>query len=253
MRGFVQVQRGELAATRLHGLSAVADSLYWRLLIGSDPYGRHRAEAPMLQANLLYGAAASKQVSKALLELIEKGIVQLYEHEGQEWLQIVDYDDRLSEHTIKNRPDPDSPAPPTGGHVIVTDVVLDGTAVAKTVANNVVPIAKKQDDADVRAVFDHWAQLEAATGGIKGAKLTAGRMSRIKARMKEGYTVDQLKACVNGYLTDPFYLGQNNRRQRYTGIDTIFLNGERVEKGIAMAAKATHTSDRFDHFDGVGE
>ena len=268
MRGFVQVQRGELAATRLHGLSAAADSFYWRLLIGSDPYGRHRAEVPFLQANLLYGAAASKQVPKALLELIAAGIVRLYECDGQEWLQIIDYDERLSDHTIANRPDPDSPAPPAeenpifrsepieGGAVVYQEILLDGKAVANAVASNVVPlkpVAKPVSD-DVQEVFDHWAKLEEGTGGIKGAKLTDGRRKRITARLKEGYTVEQLKACVNGYLTDPFYLGtKQGSKTRYTGLDTIFQSGERVERGVAMAAKATRASDRFDQYDGVGE
>lgn len=123
--------------------------------------------------------------------------------------------------------------------------------------NVVAPFVDKhsQLEHDIVTVFEHWAKVEEATGGIKGAKLTAGRRSRIKARLDEGYTVDQLKAAVDGFLHDDFYLGkEKGKPKRYTGIDTIFANGERVERGGAMAAKrsASTAPDRFAAYDGVG-
>ena len=155
----------------------------------------------MLQANLLYGAAASKKVSAALLELIAAGIVQLYCHEGQEWVQIIDYDERLSDHTIKNRPDPDSPAPPASEGMTVAEVAnVTVEKFGQVVQLHAAADPVKTPD-EVNAVFEHWKEVEERTGGIKAAKLTEGRRKRIAARLSEGYTVEQAMAEAHRCLT----------------------------------------------------
>lgn len=262
MRGFVQVPRAELANAKLHGLSAVADSLYWRLLVGADPYGRHRAESALIQANLLYKAAASKSVTKAMLELVGSGIIVVYVHDGQQWLQIVDYDKLLSPQTIENRPEAGSPEPPPDEEMKLelnddTQVIFTGASNRiVTIPSNLQPVINITTRSDTSDVFDYWANKESATGGIKGPKLTDARRKKIAARLAEGYTVEQLTQCIDGYLADPFYLGKNDRKTRYTGISTIFMNGERVERGIQLwkaSGLANQISERFSAYDKVGQ
>ncbi len=97
--------------------------------------------------------------------------------------------------------------------------------------------AKPSDRADIKAVFAHWAALEAATGGIQEPELTAPRIRKISARLKEGYTVGQLNTSVTGFMNDAFHLGKNDRKTRYTGLNTLLKSGDKVEDGIKLAGK----------------
>lgn len=87
------------------------------------------------------------------------------------------------------------------------------------------------DPADVRAVFEHWQ----ATLDKQSARLTDGRRAKIRSRLAEGCTVDQLKRAVDGVAQSSFHNGSNNRGQTYHRIDLIFRNGENVERFEAMA------------------
>lgn len=89
----------------------------------------------------------------------------------------------------------------------------------------------------VQEVFDRWAAGEERTGGLKGPRLTKGRRDKIRARLKEGYSVDQLKQAVDGYHSSPFHLGTNDRGGRYTDLTLICRSGEYVEQGIQLAAQ----------------
>ncbi len=109
--------------------------------------------------------------------------------------------------------------------------------------------AKPSDRADIRAVFAHWSTLEAATGGTQEPELTATRIRKISARLKDGYTVEQLNAAVTGFMNDAFHLGNNDRKTRYTGIATLFKSGDKVEDGIKLRDKQAGTSSSYGYLD----
>ena len=238
---------------------APTDQNWWlRALVLGDAYGAIQRKA--------WGAPPS-----AVDKLVAAGHVVT----DGEWAWLTDFELTQTEKSLKVRPARCSPLPPAEKPGLMAlsiddlDARLDHAATIEhgsamfvvpdhiAAENVVLPLAnaKAQREHDIVEVFEYWAKLEAETGGIQGAKLTPGRRSRINARLDEGYTVEQMKAAAHGYLTDDFYLGKKpGKPKRFTGIDTIFLNGERVEKGEAMAIRLAHApaADRFSDYDKVG-
>ena len=76
---------------------------------------------------------------------------------------------------------------------------------------------------DIREVFDFWRK----EFGPK-AKLTKDRIGKIKARLKEGFTAEELKQAVSGCKKSDYHVSG-----RYTGINTILKSAETVEGHIA--------------------
>ena len=81
-------------------------------------------------------------------------------------------------------------------------------------------------------VFNHWQQAM----NHPRAKLDDKRRKKIAARLKDGYTVDDLKAAVDGCKKSPHHMGQNDTRTVYDDIELICRDASHVDKFIALAA-----------------
>ena len=90
-------------------------------------------------------------------------------------------------------------------------------------------------DLPVKEVFNHW-KSETWSGKGKEPILTTARRNRIKARLKEGFSSDDLKQAISGLSADPFYRGDNDRGTAFLGIETLLRDAGQVEKGIAKLA-----------------
>ena len=64
---------------------------------------------------------------------------------------------------------------------------------------------------------------------LSTSKLTPKRDKAIKARLKEGYTIEQIKAAIDGCRNDPFSMGHNDRQKPFNDIELICRNGEKLE------------------------
>lgn len=87
---------------------------------------------------------------------------------------------------------------------------------------------------DIQTVFNHWVKQ---TWNGKGRKPILGtkRQTKIRARLREGYTTTELKTAIDGVLNSPFHMGHNDRGQKYTDIVTILRDDAQVEKFIQLA------------------
>lgn len=83
----------------------------------------------------------------------------------------------------------------------------------------------------IRAIFENWQMIL----GKCRAKLDAKRAARIKARLSDGFTVDDLLLVPHGVLRSPFHCGHNDRGTIYHEIETIYRDAAQVEKFIALA------------------
>ena len=79
-------------------------------------------------------------------------------------------------------------------------------------------------------LFKYWCDVMGKS--ISTSKLTPKRDKAIKARLKEGYTTDQIKAAIDGCRNDPFSMGQNDRQKPFNDIELICRTGEKVESFI---------------------
>lgn len=79
-------------------------------------------------------------------------------------------------------------------------------------------------------VFAHWQMRM----NHPGAKLDAKRTKQITAALKLGYTVDHLKAAIDGCAKSPFHMGKNDRQTVFDSIELIFRNADKIDTFIKL-------------------
>jgi len=94
---------------------------------------------------------------------------------------------------------------------------------------------------DVRDVFEYWVMV---MGKTDKALLTPGRRQKIKARLREGYSVDQLKRAIDGCRASEFHQGMNDKGRKFDDLDLICRSGEKVEQFIEYAAGGTNANGK---------
>lgn len=97
--------------------------------------------------------------------------------------------------------------------------------------------------AQVREVFQHWQQ----TLQHPQAKLTEDRKRKVQARLREGFTVEQLKAAIDGCARSPFHMGENDQGQKHDDLELICRKGSQVEKFANMPAGGQRDEARRRH------
>lgn len=98
----------------------------------------------------------------------------------------------------------------------------------------------------VQTVFNHWITV---MGKTAATKLTPARRKKVQARLKEGYTVDQLMTAINGCAKSPFHMGQNDQRTVFDDLELICRSGEKVEGFIQKASIVTPAEEAQKAFD----
>jgi hypothetical protein len=93
----------------------------------------------------------------------------------------------------------------------------------------------------VADVFEYWRN---AMNKTNGAKLTAGRRDKIKARLKDGYTYEQMTRAIDGCLNSPFHMGDNDSGAQYNDITLIFRSGDKLEQFMAIPYGSGNKADR---------
>lgn len=77
-------------------------------------------------------------------------------------------------------------------------------------------------------VLDEW--VFATRRDSAKVKMNAKRLAAVRARLKEGYTEDDLVAAVHGISKSAWHCGDNPSRKRYDDLLVAIRDGERVEK-----------------------
>lgn len=104
------------------------------------------------------------------------------------------------------------------------------------------PEQQKSHDAEtepvgspVSEVFEHWRRVMGKNGN---AVLTPDRRKVIRARLKEGYSLADLKAAVEGLSKSDWHMGRDPRSQgkRWDDLSYALGNGASVEKYRDLAA-----------------
>ena len=86
----------------------------------------------------------------------------------------------------------------------------------------------------IREVFEHWQT--ARTHPL--AKLTRERAAKIRARLREGYSVEDLKAAIDGVEQSPHHRGENDEGRIWDDLELICRNGSKVEMFRELARGA---------------
>lgn len=125
-------------------------------------------------------------------------------------------------------------AMPTGG-VGKSDTELKGTQEGtKTPLSLVEEVDENATDdessftSSAKKVFENW--VEATGKDSKKVKLNRARQDKIRARLREGYSVDDLCAAVRGIALSAWHTGDNPDGKRYDDITVALRDGAQVEK-----------------------
>jgi uncharacterized protein YdaU (DUF1376 family) len=112
----------------------------------------------------------------------------------------------------------------------------------KPLTTNHKPVDKVQTNAEpdgstpvvsieVKAVFEYWQTAR----GHEKAKLDEKRKRAIKARLKDGYSAEDLCRAVDGVAKSPHHMGQNDQRTVYDDIELICRTAVNVDKFLKLA------------------
>lgn len=87
------------------------------------------------------------------------------------------------------------------------------------------PAPGKPDPA-ADSVFAYWCQVMK-----KGTntKFTADRKRRVRDRLKDGYTVEQICMAIDGCANSPHHMGQNDRNTVFDDLELICRTGSKLE------------------------
>ncbi len=99
-------------------------------------------------------------------------------------------------------------------------------------------------DSDVFAralsdIFDYW---KVATGHTK-AKLKGRRERAVRARLKDGFTVHQIKLAIEGCLDSPFHAGDNPTSRVYDDLELICRDAAKLEP--LMRSRIASVEDKW--------
>ena len=87
--------------------------------------------------------------------------------------------------------------------------------------------------AKVEEVFTFWRELLSTPR----SRLDADREKKIRAMLKIGYSVEDLKLAVIGCAFSDFHAGANDRHTRYQDIELICRHAKNVDRFIAIAER----------------
>ena len=87
---------------------------------------------------------------------------------------------------------------------------------------------KRATEADVNIVVEHYRTYHSRSR--PGAK----ERKRIGERLRDGYSVDDLKLAIDGCHRSPFHCGDNSRRRKYQTIELIFRDSDKVNSFIEL-------------------
>jgi len=106
----------------------------------------------------------------------------------------------------------------------------------KPITKNQEPITSKQDkpkdlspkgDERVDQVFNYWCSVFNKTAS---SKLTPKRKKAITDRLKEGYTLEEIKLSIDGCSQSEYHMGKNDTGAIYNDLELICRSGEKVEQ-----------------------
>jgi len=83
----------------------------------------------------------------------------------------------------------------------------------------------KRSNKDIKDIYVYWKEIMKHPG----AKLTPDRKQKIKARLQEGYTKEQIIRAIKGCASSPYHMGDNEQGTVYDDLTLICRNGSKLE------------------------
>jgi len=82
---------------------------------------------------------------------------------------------------------------------------------------------------EIAEVLAHYVSFHPQSRPGRAAK------DKVRARLREGYSVEDLKLAVDGCHGSPFHCGENDEHRKYQSIELIFRNSDKVDQFLDLA------------------
>jgi uncharacterized protein YdaU (DUF1376 family) len=92
-----------------------------------------------------------------------------------------------------------------------------------------------REPAAIRAVFDHYRAYHPRAH--PAPKAGSKEWAKIKARIRGGYSVNDLCLAIDGYHRSSFHTGDNDRGKEYLSLELIVRDDSHVAAGIEFATR----------------
>lgn len=109
-------------------------------------------------------------------------------------------------------------------------VPAPGTEVA-TIQPGAIPATMRRRDAEIEDIFTFWRDL---LSNVR-SRLDNNRRKKISERLKDGYTVEDLKLAIIGCALSEWHRGANDRHMRYQDIELICRDANHMDKFLEIA------------------
>lgn len=90
---------------------------------------------------------------------------------------------------------------------------------------------KLNNTSEINEIFGYWKE----TLDHPRAKIDKTRKSKVRCRLKDGYSVDDIKLAIDGCLASPYHQGQNKRGMIYDDLELICRDSKHIDQFIKSA------------------
>lgn len=146
-------------------------------------------------------------------------------------------------------------------NAFASNTQCDGNANQQPITNNQQPITNNQvkekkncrpsaDDtaknikleSNCKMIFDHWVKV---MNKNSSTKFTPERKSKIKARLRDGYPIDQILSAINGCASSAWHMGKNENGKIYDDLTLICRDGSKLESFLTQQIKFEKPEEDF--------
>ena len=167
-----------------------------------------------------------------VLSLVFFSFKKQFERDGVKYQAIVDRNKVNGNKggRPKKKPNPVEPKKPSGlidnpVEPKKADSVNDSDNDSDSDSKEIVTMSAKAND--TLEIFNHWKSVMKKSNN---SLLNTKRTKAITARLKEGYTVEQIKLAITGCSMTPHNMGQNDNGKKFDDLELICRNGSNVER-----------------------
>jgi hypothetical protein len=230
---------------KLGRLSRDSRLLFIATWSAADDYGNLRGAAALLRAFAFpYDDVTLAEVESWTAELVSAGMLVQYLANGEHCLSIRHWD-RHQRVDHPGKPSVPAPLPEDlarlsrdSTETLAPDLRIQGPKDLRTEGptplSDKAPPSPDPSPSIARTVFDHWAKTRTRPGA---AKFTTDRRSKVKARLAEGYTAEELCKAVDGMMATPHNNGDNDRGERYDDLTIACQSAANVDRFIGNAER----------------
>lgn len=218
------IKPGFFKNEELVNLKPIARLLFIGLWCLADREGRLEDRPKRIQGELF--PYERVDVDSLLADLDEHGFIVRYEAEGRQYIQVKKF--KLHQNPHPNEKPSEIPA---YRDITSTNVKDVSTQADSLIPDSLIPDKSTSYSREAASIFTYWKTVM----DKPEARLTADRRAKIQARLRDGYTEEQIKQAIDGCRASSWHMGENPNGKQYNDLELICRNGAKLES--FMAAK----------------